>query len=146
MNNTIFYIKLGISNLTSDSNVDGFLVDCGTTTHTVHDIITFTRFGKHFNPNNHYIELADRNKANKGILKRGDACVQLCNVNGNVHPAILTNTLYVPSYKQNLFSEQEAASKGVVNDAKLIYPDGTELRIEEWCTVIFKQGCFLKHG
>ena len=50
----------------------------------------------HFNPNNHYTELADGSRANKVALKRGDACVQLCDVNGNVHQAILTNTLYVP--------------------------------------------------
>ena len=134
--NHSFIFKLGISNSPSDNNVDGLLVDCGATTHIVHDITKFIRFDKHFNPNNHYIELADGSRANKVALKRGDACVQLCDVNGNVHQAILTNTLYVPSYKQNIFSVQAATSKGASvcfssNDAKLIYPDGTEFRIEK---------------
>ena len=134
--NHSFIFKLGISNSPSDSNVDGLLVDCGATTHIVHDITKFIRFDKHFHPNNHYIELADGSRANKVALKRGDACVQLCDVNGNVHQAILTNTLYVPSYKQNTFSVQAATSKGASvcfssNDAKLIYPDSTKFRIEK---------------
>ena len=134
--NHSFIFKLGISNSPSDSNVDGLLVDCGATTHIVHDITKFIRFDKHFNPNNHYIELADGSRANKVALKRGDACVQLCDVNGIIHQAILTNTLYVPSYKQNIFSVQAATSKGASvcfssNDAELIYPDGTEFRIEK---------------
>ena len=125
--NHSFIFKLGISNSPSDSNVDGLLVDCGVTTHILHDITNFIRFDKHFNPNNHCIELADGSRANKVVLKRGDACVQLCDVNGNVHQAILTNTLYVPSYKQNIFSVQAATSKGASDDRRSITGYGFRL-------------------
>ena len=86
------------------------LVDCGAATHIVHDVTKFIRFDKHFNSNNHCIKLAECSRANKVALKRGDACVQLCDVNGDVNQAILSNALYVPSYKQNIFSVQAATN------------------------------------
>ena len=45
-------------------------------------------------------------------MKRGDACVQFCDADGNVHQSILTNVLHVPSYRQDIFSVQAATSKG----------------------------------
>ena len=134
---TVFTFKLGISNSTSDySNIDGLLVDYRATTYIIHDITKFIRFDKHFNPNIHYIELANGSRANKMAWKRGDTCVQLCDVNVNVRQAILTNTLYVPPCKQNIFSVQAAICKVAFvcfssNEAKLIYPDGTEFRVEK---------------
>ena len=102
---TTFTFQLGISNSTSDySNIeDGLLLDYRATTYIVHDITKFIRFDKHFNLNIHYIELANGSRANKMAWKRGDACVQLCDVNVNVRQAILTNTLYVPPCKQNIY-------------------------------------------
>ena len=130
-----FVFQVGI-NVTSEHRVNGLLVDCGATTHIVHELDKFVRFDKHFNPQNHYIELADGSRSNNVALKKGDACVQLCDVNGNVHKAILTNALYVPSYKQSIFSVQAATSKGATlcfscDDAHLLYPDGTEFKIEK---------------
>ena len=87
-------------------------MDCGATTHIVHDISKFISFDKQFNPEHHYIELADGSRSNNVTLKRGDANVELCNVDGNVQKALLRNALYVPSYKQNIFSVRAATSRG----------------------------------
>ena len=109
-----FVFQVGI-NVTSEHRVNGLLVDCGATTYIVHELDKFIRFDKHFNPQNHYIELADGSRSNNVALKKGDACVQLSDVDGNVHKAILTNALYVPSYRQSIFSVQAATSKGATS-------------------------------
>lgn len=98
-----FVFKVAI-NVTGKHVVDGLLVDCGATTHIVHDLTKFTKFDMQFNPKNHYIALADGSRSNNVAMKRGDACVELCDVVGNIQQAILKNALYVPSYKQNIFS------------------------------------------
>jgi hypothetical protein len=53
-------------------------VDCGATTHIVHDISKFISFDKQFNPEHHYIELADGSRSNNVTLKRGDAQMLSC--------------------------------------------------------------------
>ena len=68
--------------------VNSLLVDCCATTHIVHDFDKFTKFRSDFNPENHYIELADGRNLNKLALKRGDARVTLCDVKGNSHREI----------------------------------------------------------
>ena len=106
-----FVFQVGVD-VTNIDNVNGLLVDCGATTHIVHDVSKFIRFDAEFNPEHHYIELADGSRSNNVALKRGDASVDLCDVDGNVQKALLQNALYVPSYKQDIFSVQAATSRG----------------------------------
>ena len=61
--------------------------------------------------------------------------IDYCDVGGNVHKA-LKNALYVPSYKQDIFSVYAAVSKGATvnfspDNAKLVTPDGTEFKIKQ---------------
>ena len=109
--NHSFIFKIGVD-LDNVDCVNGLLVDCGATTHIVHDISKFTRFDEQFNPEHHYIELADGSRSSNVALKRGDANVELCDGHGNVQTALLKNALYVPSYKQDIFSVQAATSRG----------------------------------
>ena len=104
--------------------------------HIVHDISKFTRFDEQFNPEHHYIELADRSRSSNVVLKRGDANDELCDGHGNVQAALLKNALYFPSYKQDIFSVQTATSKGATvsftpDHAKLISANGTEFDIKQ---------------
>lgn len=127
-----FVFKVNVD--TSNTVVDGLLVDCGATTHIIHDLDKFTKFHTDFNPEKHYIELADGRRSNNIALRRGDACVTLCDVEGNSHDAILKDALYVPSFKQDIFSVQAATDRGSSvtfspNDAKLVTPNGTEFHI-----------------
>ena len=80
----LFVFKIGVD-LDNVDCVNGLLVDCGATTHIVHDISKFTRFDEQFNPEYHYIEPADGSRSNNVALKRGDANVELCDGHGNGH-------------------------------------------------------------
>ena len=106
------------------------LVDCGATTHIVHDS-KFTRFNQQFNPEHYYIELADGSRSNNVALKRGDANVELCDGHGNVQTALLKNALYVPSYKQDIFSVQAATSRGATVSFTPDRANGTEFDIKQ---------------
>ena len=120
-----FVFQVGI-NVTSERRVNGLLVDCA---YIAHELDKFIRFDKHFNPQN-------GSRSYNVALKKGDAWGQLHDVDSNVHKAILTNALCVPSYKQSICSVQAATSKGATlcfscDDAHLLYPDGTEFKIEK---------------
>jgi hypothetical protein len=46
----IFHVGVDVTNIDS---VNGLLVDCGATTHIVHDVSKFVRFDAEFNPEHH---------------------------------------------------------------------------------------------
>ena len=57
-----------------------------------------------------------------------------------MHMALLKNALYVPSYKQDIFSVHAAVSKGATvnfspDNAKLLSPDGTAMVYFEFQTI-----------
>ena len=68
------------------------------------------------------------------MLKRGKACIYLHNSKGYMCRCILKNALYIPTFKQNIFSVQ-AAAKNVVHirfehdNCPLIYPNGAVFNI-----------------
>ena len=131
--NHSFVFKVGV-NIANSDIVNGILVDCGATTHIVHDISKFTKFDTQFEPEKHFIELADGKRSNNVAQKRGDAEVEICDVDGQMHKALLKNALYVPSYKQDIFSVHAAVSKGATvnfspESAKLVSQNGTEFPI-----------------
>ena len=51
-----------------------------------------------FQPDTHFIELADGTKMNGVTLKRGDAEICLVNANGNKESVILKRALFIPFY------------------------------------------------
>ena len=64
----------------------------------IKDIERFQNFDDSFQPDNHFIELADDTKTNGVALKRGDAEICLVNANGNMQSVTLKGALFIPSY------------------------------------------------
>ena len=83
--------------------LNSLLVDTGATTHIVNDKSKFTSFDKNFEPDKHYIELADGSRRSKLAEGRGQAEISLKDSQGVVRNAVLEDALYVPSFKQNIF-------------------------------------------
>ena len=118
---------------TSNENL---LVDCGATAHIVNTDENFLEDDPIFNPAEHYIELADGSRKNIVAIKRGTALVSLRAQNGELHDVRLENTLYIPTYPQNIFSVQAETQNGVTikicqDHPELIAPDGTKFLIEQ---------------
>ena len=144
VSNYYFAFKVSVKKEDVDTvyKVNGLLVDCGATTHIVNDLSRFISFDENFDPKSHVIELADGNKVNNIALNRGSTCVSLIDSNGNKRDGILGNALYVPSFKQNIFSVQAATEKGASIEfgkefAKLINDDGTVFDIEKHGNLYF---------
>ena len=69
-------------------------------------------FDENFNPKKHMIELADGSRTSDIVQGKGDACVMLRDNSGKLHKVTMKDTLYVPTYEQNIFSVQSATQKG----------------------------------
>ena len=115
---------------------NNLLVDCGATSHIIKDGSKFIKFDSDFNPSSHFIELADGTRTNGVAHGRGTASVLLYDVNGSPHKIMLEDALYVPSYKQDLFSVQAATENGASvsfspKSAELQASDGTSFPIEK---------------
>ena len=118
------------------SKCNNLLVDCGATSHIIKDSSKFIKFDSDFNPSDHFIELADGSRTSGVAHGRGAASVLLFDINGSPHKIRLENALYVPSYKQNLFSVQAATEQGASvsfspKSAELKASDGTSFPIEK---------------
>ena len=114
---------------------DLLLVDCGATAHIINDDSKFIFIDENFNPEEHYIELADGRKCNNVAKKRGTATVDIRDEDGKWRKAKLENALYVPSYPQNIFSVRAAAEKGATvqlgqNSSELITSSGLKFPIQ----------------
>ena len=62
------------------------------------------QFDDSFNPQTHFIELANVKQANNLAPGRGTAQFEIVDSQRVVHKALLTDALYVPSFKQSIFS------------------------------------------
>ena len=90
---------------------NNLLVYTGATSHIVNDRSKFISFDNALDPSAHVIELADGSKA-KVVSGKGVAKIKQHDVNGSPHDLILNNALYVPSYKQDIFSINAAVEEG----------------------------------
>ena len=109
---------------------DSLLVDCGATTHIITQRSKFTSFEENFDAKSHYIELADGSRSNDIVEGRGKAKVCINDSCGKPREVSLENVLYIPSYKQDIFSVQAATEKGATvkfcpDAAELVSSDGT---------------------
>ena len=86
------------------------MVDTETTSHIIKDIERFKTFDDSFQPDNHFIELADGSKINGVALKVCDAEICLVNANGNKESVALKGALFIPSYPQDIFSVKSATA------------------------------------
>ena len=109
-----FSFKVSFDNV-CDVNMckDNLLVDCGATAHIVTNKSKFISFDDSFIPDKHFIELADGSRTNGIVNARGKASISLHDTKNNLHNVILENALYIPSFKQDIFSVQAATEKGV---------------------------------
>ena len=94
------------------SNENSFLVDSGASVHIVCDESKFVKFHKHFDSNGHVIELADGTRLGNLATAQGDARFKIRDIDGNEQDVILNNCLYVPSFRQNIFSVRAATEAG----------------------------------
>ncbi len=142
-----FYFKVGV-----DPNIENvelenvnLLVDCGATTHIINDESKFVSFEKSFNPEEHYIELADGSRTNNVAVKKGTAKFYLEDVDGKMHDIYLENALYAPSYKQNIFSVQAATEKGATidfsSDKASLTTSGTKFDIKKKDRLYYLNKC-----
>lgn len=114
----------------------GLMVDTGATSHIITDIEKFTKFDHTFQPEKHFIELADGTRANGVALKRGDAEVSLMSREGERVKATLRNALFIPTYPQDIFSVKAATTSGASikfeqGHDELIHESGTKFDIKE---------------
>jgi len=117
-----------------DSRPRSMLVDCGATAHIITDESRFISFDESFQPDKHYVELANGMKSNNTALARGDATVQIKDAEGRWINATLENALFIPSYPHDIFSVQSATTRGATvtfqpDHAELVYKDGTKFNI-----------------
>jgi len=115
----------------------GLMVDTGATSHIITDIEKFKKFDDKFQPEKHYIELADGTRASGVALKRGDAEVCLIDNEGQQVKTTLRSALYIPSYPQDIFSVKAATTNGAsINFQQgrdeLIHKNGTKFHIQEY--------------
>ena len=115
---------------------NSLLVDTGATAHILNDKSKLLKFDEDFKPENHYIELADGSRACGVVSAKGRAKIIRHDVEGVAHEVFLEGALYIPSYKQNIFSVQSAINKGSAinltpNSAELNAPDGTKFALKK---------------
>ena len=100
------------------------------------------------NPENHFVELADGTRSNNIALKQGSVQIKLRNKSGVDCDATLENTLYIPSYPQEIFSVYAANEQGATvnfgpHSAELITKEGTKFNIEKKGKLYFLDKCNL---
>ena len=110
------------------------MLDCGAPSHITEED-EFAKFDETFNPNAHYMELADGTRMNNVALKRGDAEVCLQDREGRCSKVTLKKALFIPSYPQSIFSVKAATTNGATvtfqeGRDELIHKDGTVFPIE----------------
>lgn len=146
--NHSFVMKIGtkLAGLRGEETEDTVLVDCGATSHICNDITKFTAFDKNFDPNKHFIELANGDKANNLAMKRGQVNIALVDDQGMTHSGYLKNVLYVPSFPQNIFSVQAAAENGASvhfnpDSAELVDKGGAKFNIHKHGRLYYLHTC-----
>ena len=105
------------------STTEMLLVDSGCSSHINNDESNFISFDKDYEPEEHSIELADGSHVKNVAKKRGTVVVNLRDENNKIWRTELHNTLYIPTFPQNLFSVKRATSNrdGGNNGAKISF-------------------------
>ena len=117
------------------AKANSMLVDSGATCHITNSEQNFMKFNDSFNPEKHAIELADGTKQNVA-QKQGTLKVSLKDSEGIDREGVLDNTLYIPSFPQEIFSIKAATRKGSTvtfgpQSSQLITKNGTKFNIRE---------------
>ena len=99
-------------NSTASYKNDQLLVDCGATCHLINKAEHFTTFDKSFEPEKHFIELADGRRSNKLATARGNAKFTILDSTGTPREITLKNALFTPDFPTSLFSVRAATDAG----------------------------------
>lgn len=131
-----YVFKISQELLPDNIKENGLMVDCGATSHIITEGSKFTRFDKTFNPQQHFMELADGTRENNVALKRGDAEVMLRDQKGRNIMVTLKSALFIPSYPQSILSVEAITTDGAKvvfqkGKSELTTKDGTVFRIKE---------------
>ena len=106
---------------TTTSYSDKLLVNCGATCHIINDKNHFICHDKEFDPEKHFIELADGRHSNKLATTRGTAKFTVLDSNGISRNVTLKNALLVPTFRTSLFSVRAGTDCG----AEVVFKKGT---------------------
>ena len=107
------------------NNMDkSFLVDSGSTAHTVNSDEHFVEYDEEFSPQQHAVTLADGTTQTGLALKKGTIEVMFRDKSGKMVLGRLEGVLFIPSYPQNLFSVRKAVEN---NSSVTFHPDFAEL-------------------
>ena len=79
-------------------------VDCGSTADIITDESKFSSFDQSFKPETHYIVLAEGTRPNDVALKTGYVDSPIMESTGKSVAVSLESNLYIPSYRQDIFS------------------------------------------
>ena len=112
-----------------------FLVDSGSTSHTVNEDVGFIEYDESFVPTEHIIELADGSKTKSSAVKKGKISINITSENGDIVNAVLNDVLLCPSYPHCMFSVKQATSSDsqvyfAKQNSVLIAPNGVKFPIE----------------
>ena len=94
----------------SDENL--LLVDSGCTSHVIKNGANFNNFNKDFSPNSHSITMADGRKSRDSVKAIGSATETVIDFKGEEHDLVLNNALYIPDFKESIFSVYRSIKNG----------------------------------
>ena len=96
-------------------------IDCGATCHIINSEKHFVCFDNEFEPDKHFIELADGHRSNKLATAQGTAKFTVLDSNGVSRSITLQNALLAPTFPTSLFSVRAATDNG----AEVTFKKGT---------------------
>ena len=91
---------------------EGLLIDCGATCHIINSEKHFVCFDDKFEPDKHFIELADGHRSNKLATAKGTAKFTVLDSSGVSRNITLQNALLAPTFPTSLFSVRAATDNG----------------------------------
>lgn len=132
---------------TENEITHGLLVDTGATAHVINDESLFVKYDDSFQPDKHFIELADGNHKNNVAKRKGTAEIKLLTAKNEEVVVQLNDALFVPSYPINIFSVQSATNRGATvkfspDSAVMTAKDKTKFDIKRSGKLYFLQTVF----
>ena len=113
------------------------LVDCGATCHIINNPNLFISHDDTFQPEHHYIELADGRRSNELAVARGNAKLLFTDSKGNTANVVLKDALLAPKFPTSLFSVRAATDAG----AKVVFSKGAaELIVQDMHFKLTRRG------
>jgi hypothetical protein len=112
------------------------LVDCGATAHIITDEHLMSKYDPNFHAEGHTIELADGSRSSDVVKGKGEAQVVISDADGVPRQITLLDALFIPSYRQNIFSVQSAVKNGSKihfdsDCSQMVAPNGVTFNIEQ---------------